>query len=724
MKRNFVICCSCLTALLLLFQDSFVFSAGAAEPGKKKMPETIVLLAEEGKFDDAIEKYRLLKEQDVSNELQFKTLSALMKCALQKKNPTAAEKISLEVFNSADLTASQRVSILQGYAESLIRTPETREKGFAVSEEILSIPGISGADAMKSISSVGNAYLQENFPKSGFGSYNDDGIDKALAYYRKMLNHEALSPSDKVELYRLAANCQLEKMQVSEANETLAAAARIPGLSKTDMNQVQLNRIHAFLRELDYDAAEELIEEIAPNVSESQKAALDQMKVQMLLGTRGAEEAAAFFREICADDYKYARFLVSCELMDEADKYFLKVLENPEEDPRNRVESFKYLAQNLALNDVDAEEFKKFCLKYDVDLVLLDENFSRWYVDFFSGWNRRQLAKSPDICAWAFERGLQYDPAQMKAYPFYLEDLLKLERYGDAEKVIENLLALEAAGTPGITLSPEEVRQYQLDLMALRADREDPEKDASEIASAIDAQVSEVKAKDHFLQESAKFAMKVKNFDLAKSLWSRHEALLVPAERRSIQVKFIPNGPEDITSYMASDYFKDAKNHAVLDRKYGNNLQTLLATDAAITTRQITQDDGSGERTFFTAFCDEEGVKILFYMPSSPEKLRDIRNGFIQMGGYELYIGLGPGVPYNCLILACSPGVQDGSDLFVTQYNNKHYRRIRRDAGNVSFECQMVEGGMAGLLKIDWSVCVDRLPGEGDRWPFEPIHWE
>jgi hypothetical protein len=93
------------------------------------------------------------------------------------------------------------------------------------------------------------------------------------------------------------------------------------------------------------------------------------------------------------------------------------------------------------------------------------------------------------------------------------------------------------------------------------------------------------------------------------------------------------------------------------------------------------------------------------------------------MGGYEMYLTRGYGTPYDCLMPSCELGISVCKDAFITQYDNPKYRNFG-SGGYASLECRLVEGGVAGLFRVDWTAYVDKLPENGTVWEFEPIHWE
>ena len=106
---------------------------------------------------------------------------------------------------------------------------------------------------------AGRILLAQNFPSGGKAAYNDDGIDEALAFYKKYCDNTGFTPANRVELYRLIADCYLEKMMVDEANAVLKKALDI---SPETRNAAIENQYKAYVRQLDYETAGKLLDSL------------------------------------------------------------------------------------------------------------------------------------------------------------------------------------------------------------------------------------------------------------------------------------------------------------------------------------------------------------------------------------------------------------------------------------------------------------------------------
>ena len=197
--------------------------------------------------------------------------------------------------------------------------------------------------------------------------------------------------------------------------------------------------------------------------------------------------------------------------------------------------------------------------------------------------------------------------------------------------------------------------------------------------------------------------------------------MLAKQEKPALNCPFMANCPSDIAGFLAMK--TDPKNVGTLNRKFGNNLQLLLDTDASTTTRKISADKQLAGYTTFTAACDAQGVNFFFIMPCTKAKSAGIRLGTQSMGGFELYLAPGFDKPYHTFLIDCPPNVSL-MDTFMTEYSNPDFLRAMRRNKNVDLSFRVDDDKVMMLLHLDWTVCIDRVPQDGDVWEFEPIHWE
>ena len=228
------------------------------------------------------------------------------------------------------------------------------------------------------------------------------------------------------------------------------------------------------------------------------------------------------------------------------------------------------------------------------------------------------------------------------------------------------------------------------------------------------------KARLEGLTLAARHAMRMGREEVARALDdARWEA--IARSPREIACPYRDDIPADISGILSSDLWLK-RPRGVLDRKYGDNLDDLLATDMAGAARTVTKDDGTPFRpTEFTAFCNRDGLCILLF--AYCDDADAVAAGDRRIGGYEGYLATDPGEPYTTFI--ADPPRGAASDAFITQYpNGTGYRKPSVGDGTMKVEHQCRKDGVATLLTFSWKPFFRAIPENGTRWHFEAIHWE
>lgn len=250
-------------------------------------------------------------------------------------------------------------------------------------------------------------------------------------------------------------------------------------------------------------------------------------------------------------------------------------------------------------------------------------------------------------------------------------------------------------------------------------DAKKPRAALSAVLAALGKEADE-KARLEGLVQAARHAMWMRREDIARALNDERERMIARAPRE-IACPYRDDIPADVTGILLSDLWLKGPR-GILDRKYGDNINDLLATDMANAARSVTKDDGSPFRpTEFVAFCNRDGICILLF--AYCDFVDACVSGLRRIGGYEGYLATEPGGPYMTFI--SDPPNGETSDAFITQYaNGTGYRKPSLKDGTLKIEHAACKDGFATLLKIAWKPFFSAVPKDGTRWSFETIHWE
>jgi len=579
----------------------------------------------------------------------------------------------------------------------------------------LSVPDSPSAKIFKALKAKPEADFASNFPESGFASYSEDGIRKALDGYRRILAMPAIANPEKIELHRRIANCLLELMQVDEANAELQKAVNLPGLTPAEKARAQINLANALKRELEPAKALPVLETAVKSgvLTGNDKTENEIALMRLIFQVKGKDAAAAYCKSV-KDNPRIENDYIEM-IGDPALKARTKeaILKDPKAPLANRHAALDYFIR-LGCATGDPAKFEAAFQKYAVPAIKENESFKNPVMNI-GGWNAQGYA--PAVRKAVAKKQIELNPQNAGGYKTFLEFADYRAERAEVLKAVEALLKIEK-------LSEADRVNYSVTEITLKnADGNAVVKAVKDLANASkDKAFKEPQAQADLLRKAARIAMKCGDYDKAKTIWNARQSMIVQYGKRKITCKFIPNGPKDIAEFLASDYIRDPKNVGVIDRKYGDNLEFLLLTDANLTGRQVTKGGKDFKPAKFTVSCDEAGVKFFFMMPCSPERTKQLKAGFGGFGGFEMYLAPGYDQPYFCYLIDAPPHAS--MSVFQTQYDNANFRQSDVKNGNTHLTYKVGNDMVYALLELDWTAIRNGIPTDGFVWEFEPLHWE
>ena len=204
--------------------------------------------------------------------------------------------------------------------------------------------------------------------------------------------------------------------------------------------------------------------------------------------------------------------------------------------------------------------------------------------------------------------------------------------------------------------------------------------------------------------------------DAARALHAYRQTLFREPARNTAAVHYVKNAPRDVGSWLSSGLLGDKLGRHDVKQAYGAEEAAFLVTDVMAAGRKV-GDAGveADKETYFHVCYDEYGIHLFFVGVDS--KFRDVLAGALGGSGYEMYLALGEGgPPYQWLF------DQPKDKLDIPPWNSPgHY--YRRLGDYVTLASQPIDNGFATAMNFDWALAYDRLPQDGDTWPFELIRW-
>lgn len=544
-------------------------------------------------------------------------------------------------------------------------------------------------------------------------SLGRDQADEAIARYERIVADPAIAAPARLDALRAIADVQigllsgkyLHEMDLSAAHQTLARGPALPELSPHDRATARTNIARLFERENKNDDARRVYQQILGlEVNEPVKTQAHHRIANTLIQDGRTDEAVSIYHDRGLDLIELYRLTGdNAKRHDEC----VKVLEDADVPEPARWNAFSRMpcwdwnSHDFAGIREAAEAYLPGFMESDLNRALILRqrvmNTSAADAPAFIEWAAPILMKAPRLS----------DDDYSKVYASMIDALA-------IQKKTPEMIAAAQAMSSDERVPAERRLAAKLTVSAHAG--------MSEVDSILDAAGDvPATARAEALLQAARTTLRADDESTARALHEIYQNLLTGPDRASITCRFTPDAPFDIGSWLASPIRRDAAATAALDRPYGSNLEFLLLTDSAVTGRNVGTDAPEGDvRTEFHTASDEQGIHLFLFAPHS--QAADVPNAAASGGSFEIYFTPGDGQAYYTFLIDTPDGRVD-PQAFITMYPNARFRLPSIEQGTMRAQSRAVEGGFATHLFLSWELFHDRLPGDGDRWQFEAIHW-
>ena len=571
----------------------------------------------------------------------------------------------------------------------------------------------------RALSEEGRALSRKNF-EGAFATYYHKELDRAAAVYLRLADAPYATPMEKAAALKGAATAMLDAKQdiVPEAEALLVKATKLPGLKNDDRIRVELDLVDYYLTSLQYDKARQVLGRLSPSRTDEKvhvhvRYAITERIVNLSLKRDGFDKTLYLITKgALKDAYDLGDVARFCGRHGRGDlEYQCACLGKPGADvPLNKRVSYM---MGLYWNAASAQGFEPFRAFFEKDVVpLTKEDPALWkrVMSALNHWGFRKstAAQSPLFADWFFSIAGKV-PEEMRLSD---SDLFKVAFELGSRRHCESFARkVVAAKKPGADRAA----------LALAVLGPASDKGAAVLDCLKKNPPKDEKARSEAILDAARFAMRLRDEKAARSIYKAYEKILVQNEPAELGCPFIQDAPQNIAQIVASDFYKKGKK-GTLNRKYGEHLQFLLETDAAITGRKILKSGLDAGFPEIYTFCDNRGLKIVIDAPASKEDLKRFKEGFGGLAGYEAYFAAGIDSPYDFLML--NPGSCYEDSGFNTQYDNSTgYRNLSSKNGSLEVTYLVDDDSVTTMVSLSWAPYFSKLPENGTVWYFEPIIW-
>ncbi len=214
---------------------------------------------------------------------------------------------------------------------------------------------------------------------------------------------------------------------------------------------------------------------------------------------------------------------------------------------------------------------------------------------------------------------------------------------------------------------------------------------------------------------AGKFFMTVRQYPMVRATLDTADVLLPQEPKKQYACRYVGQVPRSVEGWMVSSLSADAGNRESRFEPYDRRAAELLVYDVNVVRSLAANDAAAGPATSFYMAWDTDGWS-LFVECADPDAAK-VASGL--MGGEQLEMYFAPGLSecyYQWFV-----GFP-GTDFKVVNWNSLH-RRFRSLQGRGRADVAMVDGGFGAGIFIPWELVYDKLPADGECWPFNVIRW-
>lgn len=262
----------------------------------------------------------------------------------------------------------------------------------------------------------------------------------------------------------------------------------------------------------------------------------------------------------------------------------------------------------------------------------------------------------------------------------------------------------------GKSFSDEEKLRLSLVLIGLEAGKESSVSTKTLPKTALDAE-----QQANAYGEAGKVMMRLRNKETARFFGEKADAMFEKRPEVVYDCKFMEKAPFGVSGWASSAIVKDPARRETRFEKYKQAAAALLINDVNVTRAPVVEGAGEKANTSFYMAADARGWHVYIHYAEDQAEL--VTAGILPGGNLETYFVPGEGECYYQLMMDVPTGVVK---MIPWCSPHRNYRKL--DSYFVS-EVAPVDGGFGVYMFFPWEAVYDKLPKEGDLWPFGIVNF-
>ena len=215
--------------------------------------------------------------------------------------------------------------------------------------------------------------------------------------------------------------------------------------------------------------------------------------------------------------------------------------------------------------------------------------------------------------------------------------------------------------------------------------------------------------------DAGKVMMHLRNYDAARFFAQKAESIFKQSVSPVYDCQLVNQAPRGVDAWQNSSIVKDASRREDRFEEYNKKASELLINDVNVVRTVVTDGAQKKAPVGFYMATDSRGWHV--YLQYKDDQAEQVLAGLVSGGELEMYMAPGMGECYYQFTI----GVPAGKPSFVAWSSPyKNYRKL--DHYLVS-EVAPIDGGFGIYLCFPWELMYDKLPKDGDLWPFGVVNF-
>ena len=524
--------------------------------------------------------------------------------------------------------------------------------------------------------------------------------------YAKILADANATPLYKIKAHNKIANVLITENKMDEARAEYAKIANVAGAKLTDILEAKISTAKSYERQMAHEQAAQIYTGICadPAATRPYKIQAVRANAALLMGKFEFDAARAEYAKILS--------LPDCGAKEKADvamdiavtygKNYLQAREEYKKalaveglDAKGKVAVLKAIAKTFK-EEGDLAHMKE-TLGAIAELVPAPDYLLLRDYAVLAGsredaveeeWAWTQVMAVPALGA------AQYSDAVFKR----IAALAANQRIEDAKK-----LTTEAMADPRVN---GEEKKY---LSSLLLAGFGAAKGGLVDSKAIPATTLGAETQAKLLADAGKIFMRAGNYEVARYFGNKADAMFPAASRPVYECKFMDKAPIGVGGWEHSEIVKAPSRREARFQEYNKKAAALLINDVNVV-REVSTDGSKESKMGFYMAADARGWHI--YVHSQNDQVEQLLAGLAPGGSLEMYFAPGKGEAYyQCLL-----NLPSGKTSYIWWMSpSRHFRKMD---DYCKTEVAPVADGLGAYIFLSWDLVYDKLPKEGDLWPF------